>query len=109
MFDVYLSLYIGQCTLCFRVFQRFFQKLKDTGSAGEGILQLCNDGTDIVKRFHILVCVSKHYRKSTDGQMPTRDQERAYQSNAGIDDVVDKSGGRIGQTAVKDRFLTAFL
>ena len=78
------------CTLLF-----LFQKSKDTACAGKRVLHLGDNGTDIIERFHILVCVRQQNGKSADSQRTARDHESSHKGNTGIDHVVDKTGGRV--------------
>ena len=103
--DIYGTFYIIKSSGQVRAFRFFFQKVKDPGSAGQSVLKLCNHGADIIKWFHVLVSIGQQDGKPTYRQMTARDQECTYKSYTCIDDVVDTSCGRVGETAVKNSFL----
>ena len=88
-----------------RLFLRLLHQRKNAGGACQCVLQFCHNRADVVKWFHILVCIGEQNRQTADGQAAERDEQNADQSNTGINDAVDKPCTRIGQATVKCRLL----
>ena len=109
LIKLHISFYICEKLCSIRAFRLLFQKCEDPGRAGKGILQLSHNGTDIVKRFHILIGVCQHDGKSAYSQSAARNQKCTDKSNCSINDIVDKTGAGVGQAAVKNCFQTGAL
>ena len=108
---------IGQLDLSCHLFKmpfgvtrlcRNLQKIKDSGGTGQSALQFGNDRADVVEGLHILIGIGKKHGKSSHRQASARNQEYAEKGHSGINQIVDKTGGGIGQTAEKHGLLTAF-
>ncbi len=80
-----------------------FDQLKHACRAGHRVRELREDGRNIVKGLHILVCVGEEHRECSDRQTPAEDHEGADQSDERIDHSIDRTCGRIRQRAEEDR------
>ena len=107
--NIYFTLYIFQCLRSLCNFRFLLQQIEDSACTGKSILKFCNNGTDIIEWFHILVGIGEKYGKSSDCQSASRDNECTHQCNTGINNIIDKTGGRVYQAAVKNSLQTAFL
>ena len=107
--DIDFTFNIGNRFLRIFAFRFFFQKCEDSGGAGKCVLKFCDNGTDIIEWFHVLVRIGEQYRKSADSQNTARNHKGTDQSYTCVDDIVYETGRWVGQTAVEDSFLAAFL
>jgi len=64
--DVDFTSDISDGVLGISTFRFFFQKSKDSGRACKCTLKLCDDRTDIIEWFHVLICISKKYGQTTN-------------------------------------------
>ena len=72
--------------------------------AGQSVLQLGHDARYLVERLGVLVGVAQKDAQLADGDAPGRRVERAHQPHAGVDDVVHKAGGGVGQAGKEGGF-----
>ena len=107
--NIYFTLYILQCLRSLCNFWFLLQQIKDSACTGKSILKFCNNRTDVIEWLHILIGIGEKYGKTSDCQSASRDNERTHQCNTGINNIIDKTGGRVCQAAVKDSLQAAFL
>ena len=67
--NIYFTFYIFQRIRSFCNFRLFLQQIKDPACACKRVLKLCNNRTDIIKWFHILIGIGEKYGKSSDCQL----------------------------------------
>ena len=108
MINIDLAFCIGKGFFRICTFRSFFEKCKDSGRTCKCVLKFCNNRTDVVEWFHVLVCVGKQYRETADGKCTARNHKCTDKCNTCVNNIVYETGGRIGQTAVEDGFLAAF-
>ena len=80
------------------------QQGKHPGRAGQGVLQLGHHPRYFVEGLGVLVGVAQKDAQLADGDAPGRRVKGAHQPHAGIDDVVDKAGGGVGQAGKEGGF-----
>ncbi len=80
------------------------QQLKHPRGTGKSILQLGHHTGDLVEGLGVLVGVAQEHAQLTDGDAAAHCIQRTHQTHAGIDDIVDKAGGRVGQAGEEDGF-----
>ena len=107
--DRHVTLCCWQLLLRIGALRFFLNESKDTRRAGEGILQLGDDGADVIERFGVLVRVGKQHGEAADGQVSPEYEHRAGEGHRGIDHGVDKPGAWVGQAGVKGRLLAVIL
>lgn len=106
--NIYFTLYIFQCLRSLCNFRFLLQQIEDSACTGKSILEVLQQ-TELIsfEWFHILVGIGEKYE--SDCQSASRDNECTHQCNTGINNIIDKTGGRVCQAAVKNSLQTAFL
>ena len=107
--DIHFAVFKGQLRLGIRALGLGVDEGKYPGGAGHGVLELGDYGADVGKGFHILVGVVQQYGQVAYGNGAAEDPEGAQKGHQGVDDVIDGTGGGVGQGAVEQGVLGIML
>ena len=88
-----------------RLLERLVDELKEVARAGDGVLQLRDHAGDVVERLGVLVGVLEEGGEAAHGDAAAEHDERAEDTDGGVDERVHEAHGRVGERREEHRLV----